>query len=47
MNEIARNPILTRADLVRAAQQLIDPVVSCLSPGKARLLIGEGSAHYS
>jgi len=47
MNEVAFNPIVTRADLVRAAQQLIDPVVVCLSPGRARLLIGEGSAHYS
>ena len=47
MNEVRNNPIRTRADLVRAAQQLIDPVVSCLSPGKTRLLIGEGSAHYS
>ena len=47
MNEISSNPIVTRADMVRAAVQLIDPLVACLSPGKARLLIGEGSAHYS
>ena len=47
MNEVAFNPIRTRADMIRAARQLIDPVVACLSPGKARLLIGEGSAHYS
>ena len=47
MNEIRFNPLKTRQDLIRAALQLIDPVVSCLSPGKTRLLIAEGSAHYS
>lgn len=37
MNEVRNNPIRTRADLVRAALQLIDPVVSCLSPGKTQV----------
>lgn len=47
MNEVRNNPIMTRRDMIRAAVQLIDPLVACLSPGKARMLIGEGSAHYS
>lgn len=47
MNDVCRNPIQTRADLVRAAVQLIDPLVKCLTPGKARLIVSEGSAHYS
>jgi len=47
MNEIRSNPLKTRKDMVQAALQLIRPAAACLSPGKARLLIGEGSAHYS
>ncbi len=41
------NPLRTRRDLIRAAVDLIDPLVPCLSPGKARMTVGEGSAHYS
>lgn len=47
MNDIRFNPLRTRQDMVRAALQLIEPAARCLSDGKARLLIGEGSAHYS
>ena len=47
MLDIQKNPLRTRQDLVRAAVQLIDPLVSCLTPGKARMIVGEGSAHYS
>ncbi len=47
MNAIASNPLKTRQDVVRGAIQLIDPLVSCLTPGKARMIVGDGSAHYS
>lgn len=41
------NPLLTRRDLARAAADMIRPLVSCLTPGKARMIVGEGSAHYA
>ena len=47
MNAIQQNPLKTRQDLVRGAIQMIEPLVSCLTPGKARMIAGEGSAHYS
>ena len=42
MNDIRFNPLKTRQDLVKAALQLIDPVVSCLSPGNYRILFEVG-----
>lgn len=47
MNEIRTNPLITRQDVARGAVQLIAPAARYLSPGKARLLLGSGSAHYS
>lgn len=48
MNEALRqNPLKSRQDVVRAAIDMIDPLVRCLTPGKARMIVGEGSAHYS
>ena len=46
MNPVENNPLITRQDMVRAAVDLIQPLVSCLTPGKARMIVGEGSAHY-
>lgn len=46
MNQVQNNPLLTRADMARAAADMIAPLVSCLTPGKARMIVGEGSAHY-
>ena len=47
MNEVRNNPLLSRRDMARAAAQMIRPLVDCLTPGKARMIVGEGSAHYS
>ena len=47
MNPVMNNPLKTRQDMVRAAVQMIEPLTSCLTPGKARMIVGEGSAHYS
>ena len=47
MLDIQKNPLRTRQDMVRAAVQLITPLVSCLTPEKSRMIVGEGSAHYS
>ncbi len=47
MLDIQKNPLRTRQDLVRAAVQLMTPLVSCLTPEKSRMIVGEGSAHYS
>ncbi len=41
------NPLCTRQDLVQAAAELLCPLVSCMTPGKARIYVGNGSAHYS
>ena len=46
MNEVRNNPLRTRRDMARAAAQMIRPLAGCLTPGKARLIVGEGSAHY-
>ena len=40
------NPLKTRQDLVDAAVALLRPTLACLTPGKARMIVGEGSAHY-
>lgn len=47
MNEIQKNPMVTREDVAQAAMQLIQPTVRCLTQGKARMIAGDGSAHYS
>lgn len=47
MLEMQQNPLKTRQDMVRAAVQMMEPLVSCLTPGKARMIVGEGSAHYA
>ena len=40
------NPLRTRQDAVRAAIALIEPAARCLTPGRARMIAGYGSAHY-
>ena len=47
MNPVQQNPLLTRQDMVRAAADLLRPLVNCMSPGKSRLVVGEGAAYYS
>ena len=47
MLDIQKNPLKTRQDLVQAAVQLMTPLISCLTPEKSRMIVGEGSAHYS
>ena len=37
----------TRQDLVKAAAAILQPLTSCMTPGKARIYVGNGSAHYS
>ena len=41
------NPLLTRQDLRRAAAEILQPLTKCMTPGKARIFVGSGSAHYS
>ena len=41
-----RNPLRTRQDLVRAAADIRRPMTECMTPGKARIYVGNGSAHY-
>ena len=40
MNDVRNNPLRSRQDLVNAAVQLIAPLTKCLTPGKARLMLG-------
>ena len=47
MNPLSDNPLLTRADLEKAAVRMIEPLVPLLSPGCARLRLGETGAVYS
>ena len=47
MNKIQENPLKTRQDLINGAIEMIRPLVECLTPGRARMIVGEGSAHYS
>ena len=44
---IQQNPLRTREDLRRAAAELLRPLTECMTPGKARIYVGQGSAHYS
>ena len=46
MNEIRNNPLVTRQDLIRGAVQLMKPALRCLTEGKARMIVGYGTAHY-
>ena len=46
MNRFADNPLKTRGDMVRLAVDLIAPLTACLSPGKARLHLGDTGAVY-
>ena len=46
MNRFAANPLKTRDDLVRLAVDMIEPLIPCLSPGKARLTLGDTGAVY-
>ncbi len=46
MNEVCMNPLKTRQDVVNAALQLISPLTKCLTPGKARLMLGSSGASY-
>ncbi len=41
------NPLRTRQDLVRAAAEILRPLPGCMSEGRARIFVGNGSAHYS
>ena len=41
-----QNPLRTRQDLVRAAEEILRPLTGCMTPGKARIYVGNGSAHY-
>ena len=41
------NPLRTRQDLRQAAASILRPLTSCMTPGKARIFVGNGSAHYS
>ena len=45
-NSVKNNPLLTRDDVERAAFQLIEPLLPLLSPGKARLHLGDTGAAY-
>jgi hypothetical protein len=45
--KIEQNPLRTREDLRRAAAELLQPLTECMTPGKARIYVGQGSAHYS
>lgn len=46
MNEVQFNPLKTREDVERAAVQLIKPLLPLLSPGFARLDLGNTGAVY-
>ena len=46
MNNYASNPLSSRADVARLAADMIAPLIDCLSPGKARLQLGDTGAVY-
>lgn len=46
MKPFSDNPLRTRADLIRLAVDLIEPLLPCLSEGKARLHLGDTGAVY-
>ena len=45
-NRVKNNPLITRADVERAAIELIEPLVPLLSEGRARLNLGDTGAVY-
>jgi len=45
--QMSPNPLRTRGDVIRAAAELLQPLPACMTPGKARIYVGNGSAHYS
>ena len=45
-NRVKNNPLITRADVERAAIELIEPLLPLLSEGKARLNLGDTGAVY-
>ena len=45
MNEAYRS-LRTRQELRQAAAELLKPLVPCMTRGKARIYVGQGSAHY-
>ena len=44
---LRENPLRTREDLRRAAAELLQPLTGCMTPGKARIYVSQGSAHYA
>ena len=46
MNRYADNPLRTRQDVIRLAVDLIEPLIPCLSEGRARLKLGDTGAVY-
>ncbi len=44
---LQQNPLLTREDLRAAAAELLRPLTSCMTPGKSRIYVGRGAAHYA
>ena len=46
-NPLAGNPLLTKDDVRRAVVDLIEPIVTHLSPGGARVRLGTFGAHYA
>ncbi len=45
-NPVANNPLRTRADMERAAAQLLSPLIPLMGEGKARLHLGDTGAVY-
>lgn len=45
-NAVSLNPLQTREDVVRAAVELLEPLMPLASPGKARLRLGDTGAVY-
>ena len=45
MNE-TQGFLRTRQDLIQAAAAILRPMTGCMTPGKARIYVGNGSAHY-
>ena len=46
-NCVEKNPLISRADMERAAIELLEPLIPMLSPGKALLHLGETGAIYA
>ncbi len=45
-NNVKNNPLRTRADMIRAAADLITPLLPLMSPGKSRIHAGDTGAVY-